>query len=114
MSDKLARVNSQLSIVTINRDEEKPEPAHELQDHVKQIVNARRDRIKADVRNWLLYCTSVGATRVTLDECMQLNQQDHKWVAEWLRSEGFEVREPRLWGRITVGLEMQVLPTTDD
>jgi hypothetical protein len=104
MSDKLTKPNMQLSIVTLRPEAPEPEPEHELQDQVKQVVNMRRERIKADVRNWLLYCTSVGAVRVSLDECLNLPQEDHGWVVEWLREEGFEVRAPRFWGRVTIGL----------
>ncbi len=80
-----------------------PEP---LRQQVNQIVGDHRNKVIGVVRRWILYWVRLGARQLALDECPGVAATDRDYIIDWLRSEGFTVYRPRVWGRVIIDLQV--------
>jgi len=62
---------------------------------VTDIVDKRRARTLELVTETLLYYPKVGATEIQFDDLPGVHPADRRFVAEWIREQGFEIHRQR-------------------
>lgn len=99
-SESSHKIQGMTDLKLLHRDRAEPST---LRTEVEELVAKHKAEVEETVRDWVLYHVKLGARTLPIEEC-PVPAADRDYVTEWLRAEGFTVRQPKLWGRLMVDL----------